>query len=92
MKRLVPAVPKYIDPETKISVGDEYCIDSGVGGSHRVKIIEITDDKVTIEMLPSWYWDDGLPQYFYDRDSIHLKLYTLIPANPWDRKEQDDKV
>lgn len=83
---IVTADPKYITEEEAkaLKVGDVWKVDSGLGGSWDVEIVEITETVIKVQPVRSWFWEGcELPIWTYPMSEIVDRLFTLVPAYPF---------
>jgi len=84
---IVLAIRQYLD-ETDVAAirpGDVHHIDSGLGGSFRVRFVGHTEDNFVFENI-STGWETWGP-YSYTFDEVRQEVYDLIAENPAYRAE-----
>lgn len=79
--QFVPAKEVYVKPDAKIRVGDQYYVDSGMGGAWSVMITEV-GEKIKCRPTNPQYFKDEIPEWEYSRDAIGETFFELIPDVP----------
>jgi hypothetical protein len=84
---IVPAIPRYLTDEeiAALRPGDVHHVDSGMGGSFRVRFAGREGDQFVFENISDG-WETFGP-YCYRRDDIRQRVYDLIAENPAFRPE-----
>jgi hypothetical protein len=84
---IVPAIPRYLNEEDVACLrhSDVHYIDSGLGGSFRVRFVGHRDDRFVFENI-SGGWERHGP-YHYPFDEVRRQVYNLVAENPAFRDE-----
>lgn len=79
---IVPAIPRHLSEEDTAALrpGDVHHVDSGLGGSFRVRFDGHDDDRfVFANVSPGW---ESQGPYRYTFDEVRENIYDLVAENP----------
>jgi hypothetical protein len=85
---IVPAIPRYLTEAEVASLrtGDVHHVDSGMGGSFRVRFVGHEGGRFVFENISDGWERQGPYRYTYDEVRRHV--YDLIAENPAFRAQQ----